>query len=403
MTVRIEMLPAAHGDCLWVEWTHERSTHRMLIDGGPAFTYPRLLERISQLPREHRVFELLVITHIDADHIDGIVRLLLDADALGVRFERIWFNSRRQLDRLPDRVGDGLGVVAGEYVQLLLDELEARHAVPIWNVGFENGVIHCEPSDGSLPSFDLPGGLTLTVLSPDLERLHDLDVHWEAELARLGVDVGRLDELRTRLDGDARLRPLADELGGPAEDIANTDVDDDRMPFEELPSSVEIPLPDELGGGAPGEDLEFGADPSQANGSSIALVAEWEDGPAALLAGDAFAGVLEVSVRRLLAERRSSRLDLDVFKVPHHGSVSNLTEELLDLLRCATYMISTSGAQFGHPHQRAIELLVEHHHHRARPRLIFNYHSETTSSYATELVAGRRCKVHYPQGSTGTF
>ena len=31
--------------------------------------------------RLERRFDLLVITHIDADHIEGIIRLLLDADA----------------------------------------------------------------------------------------------------------------------------------------------------------------------------------------------------------------------------------------------------------------------------------------------------------------------------------
>lgn len=392
MTVRIDMLPAAHGDCLWIEWFDEGVARRMLIDGGPAFTYPLLLERIMQLPREHRVFELLVITHIDADHIDGIVRLLLDAQSLGVRFERVWFNSRKHLDRLPDRIDDDLGVVGGEYVQLLLDELEASVGTPIWNVGLPNGVIRCDAGE-RLPTLDLPGGLILTVLSPDLERLRDLDTHWAVELKRLEVDTGRPSELRTRLEGQARLRPLTDELGGSSEDT-----DDDRMPYEPLPDERFVPLPDELGG-TDADHPTFGSDASKANGSSIALLAEWDDGPTALFAGDAFAGVLEASVRRLLDERCRSQLDLDVFKVPHHGSAANLTAEFLGLLRCRAYMISTNGTQFGHPHRRAVELLVESHRHRARPRLIFSHWCETTSRFSAGLICGVKCNVHYPQGA----
>ena len=91
---RIEMLPAAHGDCLWIEYGTGRQVHRILIDGGPAHTYPQLRERILHLPASDRCFDLLVVTHIDADHIEGIIRLLRDAQALSCRFQRIWFNGR---------------------------------------------------------------------------------------------------------------------------------------------------------------------------------------------------------------------------------------------------------------------------------------------------------------------
>ena len=79
---RIEMLPAAHGDCLWIEYGSGSTVHRILIDGGPAHAYPALRERILHLPADERRFDLLVITHIDADHIEGIIRLLLDAEML---------------------------------------------------------------------------------------------------------------------------------------------------------------------------------------------------------------------------------------------------------------------------------------------------------------------------------
>lgn len=395
MTVRVEMLPAAHGDCLWIEWPGDGTTHRMLVDGGPAHTYPNLHERIGRLPAVERRFELLVVTHIDADHIDGIVRLLQDAESLGVEFARVWYNGREQLDALPGRVGDGLGVVSGEYLQLMLHDLERRHG-PCWNVEFadRDGIVYCDPAAGDFPRVALPGGLTLTIVSPDLERLHDLDEHWEDELVKEKVPVGDRDALLDRLGGDRRLRPLSDELGV---DDDLDDLDDDQFSADSLAVGDDVLLADELGGGA-GDDLEFGGDTSKANGSSIALIAEWEEGPTALLAGDAFAGVLQRSIEQLLGPR--SRLPLDIFKLPHHGSVSNITADLLRLVRCRTYLVSTSGAQFNHPHQRAIDLVVQHHGHRARPRLVFNHASETTSTYWSGEIARRRCDVVYPEGVT---
>ena len=98
--LNLEMLPAAHGDCLWIEYGDGKQTRRILIDGGPAHTYPALRARILHLPPDARRFELLVITHIDGDHIEGIVRLLQDAESLRCTFTR---NSTRFPTRLARR------------------------------------------------------------------------------------------------------------------------------------------------------------------------------------------------------------------------------------------------------------------------------------------------------------
>ena len=66
----VEMMQAAHGDTLLVEYGSEENPHRILIDGGPYNRYDSLTERLLQIPEGQRSFELLVITHIDADHID---------------------------------------------------------------------------------------------------------------------------------------------------------------------------------------------------------------------------------------------------------------------------------------------------------------------------------------------
>lgn len=37
---RIEMLPAAHGDALWIEYGAGGTIHRLLVDGGTPGAYP---------------------------------------------------------------------------------------------------------------------------------------------------------------------------------------------------------------------------------------------------------------------------------------------------------------------------------------------------------------------------
>ncbi len=52
------------------------------------------------------------------------------------------------------------------------------------------------------------------------------------------------------------------------------------------------------------------------------LLAE-HDGHAAMLAGDGVTGVLDQTVPRLLTERQTETLEVDVFKLPHHWSKDN--------------------------------------------------------------------------------
>jgi|KBSSwiStaDraftv2_1062776.scaffolds.fasta_scaffold25870_7 hypothetical protein len=45
---RIEMLPAQHGDALWIEYGSGSDTNRILIDGGTIKTYPFLAKRLRE-------------------------------------------------------------------------------------------------------------------------------------------------------------------------------------------------------------------------------------------------------------------------------------------------------------------------------------------------------------------
>lgn len=371
---RIEMLPAAHGDCLWIEYGNGHDIHRILIDGGPAHTYPQLRERILHLPANERRFDLLVITHIDADHIEGVIRLLLDAEALNCQFDRIWFNGRDQLNAVPDPAGEALGGVQGEILGMLIADYENRTGTRVWNQDFDKALAAIDRKAAALPVVMLPGDCRLTLLSPDHARLLDLKDNWAKELKAARIRSGDSAQLRTYLETSRSLRPLGDVLG--AEDEATGT--DDELPADDA-------FADTLGHGndEPGADATFGGDTSRANGSSIALLLEY---PAVqpevrfVLAGDAWPSVLQASIERLLA-KPDARLSITGFKLPHHGSVANISELLLSRLRCVHYLISTNGAIFGHPHARTVDLLLKLHSGAGKARLHFNYLVPTTEAW----------------------
>jgi hypothetical protein len=56
----VDMLPAGHGDALWIEYGDRDHPHRVLIDGGTGPTYDVLRARVASLPPDDRRFELMV-------------------------------------------------------------------------------------------------------------------------------------------------------------------------------------------------------------------------------------------------------------------------------------------------------------------------------------------------------
>jgi len=332
--LRIEMLPAGHGDCLWLEYGDPTSPRRVLIDGGTKGTYRRALR--PRLDRVHgeRAFELLVVTHIDADHIAGTLELLGDADA-GFSARDIWFNGYRHL---PNEAPETLGPVQGE----LLTQLLTRPGTQ-WNQAFGRGAV-VVPAADDLPRVDLPDGLSLTLLSPAQEQLAELKPVWEKEVRKAGLD--------------PTMAP-AEEAEGPPE-------------FELL--SAGPPDVEELA------NEPFTEDSSEANGSSIALLAEYA-GHRLLLAGDAHPGVLQQSIARLAG---GGRLALDACKLPHHGSKSNVSRSLLDALDCQAYLFSTNGAYFRHPDRQAVARVIKWG--GSAPRLTFNYRSRYNGLWGGESL-----------------
>jgi hypothetical protein len=292
----------------------------VLIDGGTAATFARLRQRIEALPPKQRHFELLIVTHIDSDHIDGVLELL--RAKLGVTFGDIWFNGWSHLvpptsEFLGPRQGDMLGNL-----------LSSRVDLP-WNEAFQGKTV-VVPDTGALPVHTLPGGLKLTLLSPSWKELAALDAEWIKESFPQG-----------RVPGEA---PVT--LG--------------RWPAR-LHSLAESP---------------FVRDHSAANGSSIAVLTEY-DGKRCLLTGDAFADRLLASFKRLPGFR--DVLTVDAFKLPHHGSQANLSEELVRAVRCSRYLISTDGSIFGHPDKEAITRIL--HHGGKTVQLCFNYDVPTTRQW----------------------
>jgi hypothetical protein len=86
----------------------------------------------------------------------------------------------------------------------------------------------------------------------------------------------------------------------------------------------------------------------------------WEFQGTRILAGYAHPLILEKAVQALRDSTGRTELRLDAFKLAHHGSKASLTNSLLKLVKCRSYLISTIGSYFGHPDDEAIARVIRH-------------------------------------------
>jgi beta-lactamase superfamily II metal-dependent hydrolase len=160
--LKIEMLPAEYGDALLVSWgPSEKALKHLLIDGGLSKTVGVLRKRLAKLGTPARL-ELLVVTHVDNDPINGLLALLRDSPGV-VAPKAIWFNGWKQVQRYHDRAGVGQGNELGD----LLDASWKKQ----WNP--KAIVLPAKPTR-------LAGGMKLTLLSPDVAKLKTLAREWVA-------------------------------------------------------------------------------------------------------------------------------------------------------------------------------------------------------------------------------
>lgn len=334
---RIDMLPAREGDCLWLEYGDPARPARMLIDGGRQVAYQTLKDRFAALPADQRVFELLILTHVDADHVEGLLKLIADPN-LPVSFKDVWFNGYRHLTPV-----EPFGAVQGER---FTDGIKNKGWN--WNAAF-GGKSVVIPDDGALPTSTFADGMKLTLLSPNWAKLKAMEPVWAKEIEKHGL-AAQQPEPETDPPG-------LESFGA--------------ITLEEVEAAAQS---------------AFKGDPSKANGSSIGVLAEF-DGRRVVLTGDAHAEVVMASLQKR-REPNGDPLKVDAFKLSHHGSRGTHSVDLMKQVRSKRFLVSTNGSRHKHPHIEALSRTVKHA--GGNVEIVFNYASEQNAAWNVPKV-----KNHY--------
>jgi beta-lactamase superfamily II metal-dependent hydrolase len=347
----IKFLPARYGDAIRIAYGKPEAPRLVLIDGGTGGTREELLADLKAYEAKGGVLELVIVTHIDRDHIEGILKLLEDKD-FTLPVGDFWFNGWPQLPHDAEDEDEEFGPVQGERLST-----QIRDRYLNWNKQFAGQAVVI-PDTGGLPEITLEGGLKITLLNPTLGSLKGLKKVW-------------VDELRL-----ANLDP-----GFGLKEVVEDEEDEEDEAFGAV-SPVDV---DELAAS------EYTEDNSETNLSSIALIAEYGK-KRVLLTGDAPATPL---LQALNCIAPTEKRKFDLVKLSHHGSQHTTSRDLIEKISCPLYVISTNGSCYQHPDPEAIARVIAA---AGRPlTLAFNYRTKCNEIWdEATLRKKHKYKTRFP-------
>jgi len=325
MLFTLEALRAEAGDCLLLHYGDPDEPRLIVVDGGPTkAVYERLRGRLDELREaggftehgEPLPIALLMVSHIDDDHIDGIIRLtdqlLGEQGGRSYEISTMWHNS------FDDLIGNG----AEEFQTVSEDGVRAAS---VGGSTIDPGLVR---RDTALVLASVNQGRTLR---SNAERLGLRPPLLVADPVQDPKNFG--DGLTLRVVGP--LRAQLDEL------------------HEEWEKQLEKLRRD---GKLPQAEAASFSDSSAANLASIVALARTRDGKTMLLTGDARADFLAESLVAQGLLDGDGRLHVDLFKLPHHGSDRNVERSTFSTITADHYVISGDGGH-GNPEVDTFRML----------------------------------------------
>lgn len=291
------VLPAFHGDCILIK-TYDINNDEfiILIDGGTAQTFRYSLK--AEL-KDIKHINLLVLTHIDSDHIAGLISLFKSSLIDSITINEMWMNHPEIVEINNDNL---ISTKQGDTLKELI--LSKKPNVKLLEISTNETSI-------------LRQGIEFIILSPTEQIKEELYNRWQ------------LSSL-------------------PKADNDNVNISSQK----EVYSSSLLDL----------NKIEFIPDKSINgdiyNSSSIAFILKCLDITILLLA-DARPEVITETLK-LNGYSETQPLKVDYVKVSHHGSLNNTSQEMLGLIKSNNFIISTNGGTASHkfPSRETIARIV---------------------------------------------
>lgn len=346
--IKLKSLSAHDGDCFFINYGngHNPLTN-ILIDGGRGrLVVQQLKSEIESIIEKGENIDLLVLSHIDEDHVKGLLDLFSLREFDKSCIKRVFFNSR---ELLSNKFGNGD-----------LEEKQLEINKDNEEISFKQG----ESVGAFFQSADLIEEMVIvdssskpvninkaviTILTPDEKSLKKLHTNWNKEFQKR--------------ETDKEIVAKSPDYGIEVEEIIKN---------------------------------QFKEDQAIVNGSSISFILEYE-GKKILMLGDAHPSSVQKKLEELYGDEV---IHFDLVKVSHHGSKANTSASLLAHIDCTNFLIScVKGNIHNFPHKEALSRIISSNHSKKqRTVFYFNYQGvgndiftrEELIKYNVEIIENNR-------------
>ena len=357
--LHIKLFPAEYGDCIILSIGKE-SQYNILIDGGLSKTYHKYIKaEIQHIKELGQKIGLMVCTHMDNDHICGLIQVLKGTNFNFI--ENVWYNGFLQI--VNSRFYSQKENIFTEKDNKILDEiisqgmlLDVDQEVGI-NEGMSLGVLIEERriplnsaargqaicSELVKNKYEIAPSIFITILGPSKDNIIELEEYWKKEMVSRNYMFRVSDKRRLTEAFEYQIERIKAIYANECFKISENE---DLMKY--------------IGGLTE-------RDESIVNRSSISFILEYND-KKFLFLGDA---VIDKTILKNIENLVGFEHRFSAIKLPHHGSRYNITHDFISRYSADEYYCLTNSVKYGHPDLEVLAAILCKD--LKFKKLIFNY------------------------------
>ena len=330
--MKVLMNKAGNGDCFLVQTENAN----LLIDGGIASSFKTWSNSLTNLTS----LDALIITHIDNDHTNGIIKFIDDMKFEQINVSNILFNGVKQITQFEE----GNSSENSSDFDAISSSFHNTSDLEV-DIGFSEGTSLSylleskkltinDLNDGNAihnSSFKRPikiKDISIQFLGPCLGSLNRLKQSWLEILDERGI--------KRRIMNKKHAIAFENYINS----LSLTDNEESNISATVSTSIEELC------------NREYERDTSLSNESSFSFILS-DSEKSILMLGDSH---IE-TVIKWLDKNQIDKLQVDAIKLSHHGSRHNINSHFLQRVDCKNFLISTNGKKHNHPDLETLALI----------------------------------------------